>query len=209
MVNGTIYPLIGISGASRAGKDTLCSTLTYLFKQNKINAKRFSIAGDFIKKDLHKVIKSRTNISTFTLNDKEKEVIRPILVEYGRLMRRITQGRYFINQLKNNKTFVNKNVRIITDIRYIEYPKDELFWLKKEEKGFLIFIERENVKDANVFEKKNNSIIKKSADYVVKMKNFKNKNLLKKEMEKEAKKIIQLYFKKYKLPFSNRTTLCS
>jgi hypothetical protein len=207
MGSGTIYPLIGIAGASRSGKDTLCNTLINLLEQNNIKAKRFSIAGDFIKKDLYKVIKNRTDISTFTLKDEEKEIIRPMLVEYGRLMRRITKGRYFINLLNKDVKFTNKIIRIITDIRYVEYPKDELHWLKKEEKGFLIFIERQNVKDANQFEKKNNSIIKSSADYIVKMSDFKNDKKLKHEMEIQASKIVELYQNKYKLPFPDWASL--
>lgn len=206
MGDSLIYPLIGIAGASRAGKDTLCTSLIDSFEEENIKAKRFSIAGDFIKKDLYKVIKSRTNISTFTIKNEEKEIIRPMLVEYGRLMRRITRGRYFINQLKNNVKFTNKIVRIITDIRYIEYPKDELFWLKKEEKGFLIFIERCGIKDANEFERKNNFIIKKSADCIIKMPNFQTVKNLKREMKKQTLKIIDLYNSKYNLPFSNRTS---
>lgn len=184
------YPLIGIAGAARSGKDTLCNALIKEFKERQIKARRVSIAGDLIKKDLYKVIKKNTSISTFTLNDKEKEIIRPMLVEYGRLMRKITRGRYFIEKLIKSREFTSNKINIITDIRYAEYPKDELYWIKKEIKGFLIFIEREGISNANDFEKKNNSIIKKAANIKLHLPNCKSEKELKKIMKEKAKFII-------------------
>jgi phosphoribulokinase len=199
------YPLIGIAGAARSGKDTLCKALIEEFNKLQIEAKRVSIAGDLIKRDLYKLIRDNTNISTFTQNDNEKQVIRPMLVEYGRLMRRITNGRYFIEQLE--KRINLDEVNIITDIRYAEYSKDELFWIKEEVKGFLIFLDRENVEDANDFEKQNNSIIKIKADIIIQIPNYKFEENLKDSMLNQAKHIIEQYFKEYNLPLTDRTFL--
>jgi phosphoribulokinase len=188
------YPLIGIAGAARSGKDTLCKALINEFKKRQIEAKRISIAGDLIKKDLYKVIKKNTNISTFTVNDREKQIIRPMLVEYGRLMRKITQGRYFIEKLANNKQFNKNTINIITDIRYTEYPKDELYWIKEEVNGFLIFMERNGVLDANDFEKQNNLTIRTKADIKMYLPNCRNEKELNDLMDKEAKIVINKYF---------------
>jgi hypothetical protein len=158
------YPLIGISGASRAGKDTLCRALIREFKKINLTAIRKSIAGDTIKKDLQELLIKKLNIDTFTENTDEKTLLRPILVEYGKLMRNNSRGRYFIDNFEYSKNTIN----IIPDIRYAEYKKDELSWLKDESKGVLIFLEREEISDANETEKINNKIIRNFADHYIK-----------------------------------------
>jgi hypothetical protein len=157
------YPLIGISGAARAGKDTLCRALIREFKKINLIAIRKSIAGDTVKKDLQELLMQKLNIDSFTENTDEKTLLRPILVEYGKLMRNTSQGRYFIDNFEYSKNTIN----IIPDIRYAEYKRDELSWLKDESKGVLIFLEREEISDANETEKINNKIIRNFADHYI------------------------------------------
>lgn len=157
-----IHQIIGISGAARSGKDTLCRGLIRVLKEKyNVDAIRKSIAGDRVKADLKNILAENVKIDAFTENNQDKEYIRPLLIEYGKLMRNKTEGRYFIENFKIDEQKVN----IIPDIRYAEYPKDEVFWIKNEIKGFLIFIERKNIYDANDTEKINNKIIKQVADY--------------------------------------------
>jgi hypothetical protein len=158
------YPLIGISGAARVGKDTLCRALIREFKKINLTAIRKSIAGDTIKNDLQELLIKKLNIDPFTENTDEKTLLRPILVEYGKLMRNNSRGRYFIDNFEYSKNTIN----IIPDIRYAEYKKDELSWLKDESKGVLIFLEREEISDANETEKINNKIIRNFADHYIK-----------------------------------------
>lgn len=155
------YPTIGISGAARAGKDTLCRALIREFKKLNLIASRRSIAGDTVKKDLQDLLMQKLNIDSFTENNSEKTLIRPLLVEYGKIMRNNTNGRYFIDKFEYSKNVIN----IIPDIRYAEYSNDEVFWLKNETKGLLIYLEREEIFDANETEKINNKIIKNLADH--------------------------------------------
>jgi hypothetical protein len=155
------YPLLGISGAARSGKDTLCRALIRFFKIKGYKAQRKSIAGDLIKKDLNPVINKKIGIDLNTEDTKLKAIIRPLLIEYGKLMRNQTKGRYFIEKFKKEKDIIT----IVPDIRYAEYEKDELFWLKKQQNSFLVFIKHKYVKDANETEKKNNKIIKKYSDF--------------------------------------------
>ena len=157
-----IHQIIGISGAARSGKDTLCRALIRVLKENfEIKAIRRSIAGDQVKKDLKDLLHKNLSIDSFTENFTAKEEIRPLLVEYGKLMRNKTNGRYFIEKFIKEENTIN----IIPDIRYVEYSKDEAYWLKNEMDGFLIFIEREEIFDANDTEKVNNKIIKEMSDY--------------------------------------------
>jgi phosphoribulokinase len=188
------YPIIGISGAARVGKDTLCRALIRFFNSKDIKAERKSIAGDTIKKDLKSLIKNKANINSFTEDIYEKTLIRPLLVEYGKLMRNQTKGRYFIERINYN----DNNIIIIPDIRYAEYEEDELFWLKNEKHGFLIFVEHDFVSDANETEKVNNKIIKKQADYKLKWSTLNESNPIDLEkINKTAENIGKLYLKKF------------
>jgi hypothetical protein len=192
------YPIIGISGAARCGKDTLCRGLIREFEKLNLPATRKSIAGDTVKQDLQKILFEKIQFNSFTENNEEKESVRPLLVEYGKLMRQKTNGRYFIEKFELKQNFVN----IIPDIRYSEYPKDELFWLKNEMKGLCIFIEREEIFDANETEKINNKIIKESADYHLKWGRLNEKSEYEKKIiDYHAKLIIDRYY----LPLINRT----
>jgi hypothetical protein len=158
------YPnIIGIAGAARAGKDTLCRALQREFAKRDILAVRKSIAGDTVKSDLQELIENMFNLDSFTEKNEEKEFMRPLLVEYGKMQRSKTQGRYFIEQFKPYPDAIN----ILPDIRYVEYAKDEVYWLKEEMGGFLIFVERNGIYDANDTEKVNNKIIRNMADYIV------------------------------------------
>ena len=194
------YPIIGISGAARVGKDTLCKALIKFFNSKNIKSERKSIAGDIIKKDLKGLIKNKANINSFTEDVYEKTLIRPLLVEYGKLMRNQTKGRYFIEKFKPNTDVIT----IIPDIRYAEYEEDELFWLKNEKNGFLIFIEHEFVSYANQTEKINNKIIKKQSDFKLSWSTLNENNPIDlQEINKIAKKIGNLYLKR--LPLTDRT----
>jgi hypothetical protein len=158
------YPPIGIAGAARSGKDTLCRALIREFAKIKMDAVRKSIAGDAVKTDLKHVLMDKFSLDSFTENSEEKEFMRPLLVEYGKMQRNKTKGRYFIDGFIPEPDVVN----ILPDIRYVEYPEDEVYWLKNEVKGLLIFVERDGISDANDTEKINNKIIKQMADFVVK-----------------------------------------
>lgn len=196
-----IHQIIGISGAARSGKDTLCRSLIRILKEDyDISAERKSIAGDKIKLDLKNVLYKSIKINTFSENDEDKLLIRPLLVEYGKIMRKKTNGRYFVQSFKKTK---NK-ICIIPDIRYAEYDKDELYWLKNEMNGYLIFLNRENVEDANETEKINNVKLKNCADYSIYWGKLD-------ENDENDRKIIDDYSRKIinnilKLPFSDRTT---
>lgn len=164
LVDKNFHKIIGISGASRSGKDTLCRSLIRILKEKyNIEAKRMSIAGDIIKKDLQNIIMKGVGIDSFTENDQEKELIRPLLVEYGKLMRKKTKGRYFVENFKN----IKEKILVIPDIRYAEYEKDEIYWMRNEINGYLIFLERENIKDANETEKINNKLIQKYSNFSI------------------------------------------
>lgn len=163
MLNKNNSLILGIAGASGAGKDLLCSYIGNIFsKRYNIDCVRKSIAGDLIKKDLNLLMGSH-KVNFFTENRKEKEILRPQMIDYGIQMRNKSSGRYFIEQFQEEK----KKLNIVPDIRFAEYEKDEHYWLKTEKKGILVFLERIGKKNNNINEEKNNPILKKYADYVL------------------------------------------
>lgn len=205
MLKTIFYPPIGISGAALSGKDTLCSYIIYNFGLlYNTEAKRCSIAGDVIRKDLKDMIFSKINFEFDINNPLHKESIRPLMVEYGRYMRNQTKGRYFIDKLNKSSNFGKNYVPIIPDIRYCEYENDELYWLKTEKKGMLIFLERDKNPPANEFEKKNNIILKKNADVIIKIPNFYNAEEYAIFIQKYLDKIITTYLKDISPP-SNKS----
>ena len=199
MVTTQFFPPIGLSGAAGVGKDTLCSVLLKDFKVYPF--KRYSMAGDSIKKDLYELLKKTINISTFTRDQKEKTYIRPLLVEYGRLMRNQTKGRYFIEKLQQDENFGKGNIPIITDIRYAEYETDELHWIKQEQNGLLVFLDREGIEPSNEFEEKNNIILKNNSHLYFKIENNTNYSSI---LYPIAQKIIEIYNKNLQSPLANR-----
>lgn len=200
MDNAQFFPPIGLSGAAGVGKDTLCQIMINNFKVYPF--KRYSMAGDCIKKDLNQLLQKTINISAFTTNPKQKTCIRPLLVEYGRLMRNQTKGRYFIERLLQDTNFGKDNIPIITDIRYAEYELDEMQWIKEEQKGLLVFLDREGIMPSNTFEEKNNVLLRNNCHLYF---NVKNSNDYKTVLEPIAKKIIQTYNQKIMSPLSDRT----
>jgi hypothetical protein len=196
-----LYPPIGIAGAARAGKDTLCRGLIRKLNDVKIDAVRKSIAGDLVKQDLKDILIEKFNIDSFTEDSDLKNFIRPLLVEYGKMQRNKSKGRYFIDAFKRTPLVVN----ILPDIRYVEYSRDEVYWLKNEVKGFLIFIKRKNIDDANDTERVNNKIIKNMADYILEWDTLKEKNpedIL--QIDSYAKWIIDQYY----IPMVYSATTC-
>jgi hypothetical protein len=120
-----------------------------------------------------------------------------LLVEYGKILRKKTKGRYFLDNFEEKPD----TIHIIPDIRYCEYEKDEIYWLKNEKNGFLIYLERENIKPANETEEKNNKIIKTIADTCI-FWNSLNENDSEdiKKIDEYAENLI-----KNLLPLTNRT----
>lgn len=203
MVTTQFFPPIGLAGAAGVGKDTLCQILIKNFKVYPF--KRYSMAGDYIKKDLDCLLQKTINISAFTSDPKEKTSIRPLLVEYGRLMRNQTQGRYFIEKLQQDTNFGKQNIPIITDIRYAEYETDELHWIKQEQKGLLVFLDRDEITPSNEFEEKNNTILKNNCHLYFKIESGKDYNTI---LTPVAKKIIQTYNKRLISPFADGAMFC-
>ena len=136
--------LIAIAGISRCGKDTFYQTLIKV----KPGGIRISV-GDIIREECAEFIKATTGIDPSNCTDKEKEIIRPILVGYGITKRKQTDGGYFVDKLQKKMDYISSqpsfnfavNYFVITDIRFAEYDYDEPEWVK-DINGVLVHIKR-------------------------------------------------------------------
>ena len=168
-----VNKIIGISGVGRSGKDSFYVYLKNLISREfGVECRRIALA-DALKLDLDSFLWSSLGISAFTDDNQEKDLIRDIMVAYGKVRRKMTDGRYWtdlIQPMVDNCIFHNI-VPIITDIRYNVFPEDELFWLKKKNNGILFHVERiidihgSLVQPANSDELANDSSLRLSADF--------------------------------------------
>lgn len=131
--------LIGISGVARSGKDLFTTVAQELLKQRDLKTERFALAYE-LKSDLKDLIHAKTGIDVFTENTEEKNIIRPLLVAYGDVMRKITEGKYWTQKVEQRLGKSNADVVFITDIRYDHYIEDECAWLQNKQGGKLIHV---------------------------------------------------------------------
>ena len=131
--------IIGISGYARSGKDLFTSVAQKILKEHKIKSEKFALAYE-LKNDLKSLIKNKVGIDVFTDNTQEKSIIRPLLVAYGDVMRKTSEGRYWTGKLEQRIANSKSDVVFITDIRYDVYPEDECAWLQNKQCGKLIHI---------------------------------------------------------------------
>ena len=167
---------LGISGVAGSGKDLFFKKLKKELSKINIAAERLAIA-DSLKSEINSITIPEYGINALSCTREEKETIRALLVEYGTSKRKQTKGRHWVDRLeKKIKTlkFKEPTVVCITDIRYSEYDKDELYWLKEELGGKLIHISqysygfgglKEFKKPANSEEKRQDPDLKDKADY--------------------------------------------
>lgn len=131
--------LIGIGGYARSGKDLFAKVATEILIEHGVNVDSFALAYE-LKNDLKDLIFNKTGINVFTEKTEEKNIIRPLLVAYGDVMRKISNGKYWTNKLEQTIGKSKANVGFITDIRYDHYVEDECSWLQFKQCGKLVHI---------------------------------------------------------------------
>tara|TARA_B100001113_G_scaffold348466_1_gene342360 strand:- start:375 stop:1085 length:711 start_codon:yes stop_codon:yes gene_type:complete len=225
------FNFVGISGIAGAGKDLFFTLCREYLKKHRIHSARVAL-GDEVKARSDKAIKDLYGFSAKTCNREQKNQIRSHLVFLGTLKRKETQGRYWIEQAEETIKSLYKNCLpqnltheggtqqkpfvFITDVRYNEYKKDEVYWVRNQLKGTLVHVEKftphANVNCNNVptgefthnsppapnnSEKKNDPRVQKKADFLVKWQDHKNLELkeVKKLLAPTAKSIIDKILK--------------
>jgi hypothetical protein len=195
--------MIGLTGVARSGKDTFFSILKRYLKEKNIESQRIALA-DNLKYELGDFVKDKFKIDLAKCDGLDKELIRPLMVSYGKCRRIQTEGKYWTSLVESKIKDLNKSnvLPIITDIRYIEYKEDEYTWLKAHN-GILIHISRKLddgtlVPPANIEEKSNDNKLKAVADYSVSWETCQDVNFLYELMQKHLKNIYEKFLENKK-----------
>jgi len=185
--------IIGISGVAGCGKDTMYQ----LLKKQGLDVKRFALA-DLLKKEINPSIKKLYEVDIFDCDRHLKDLVRPILVAHGKVKRTISKGTYWTDAITESvlRWVDSKKDRIavITDIRYAEYEKDEVYWLKNKMGGKLVHIAMLNEDGSHLLpinsdECKNDPILRKEADFNIYWPKIQEFSLENKELIKHAKRL--------------------
>jgi len=160
---------IGIGGVARAGKDSFANSLLKLIKLDGYNAIRSSLAEP-LKHDCKDFISTKLGLDVWTDNTQEKAIFREMLVWYGKVKRQQTEGKYWTDLLTKKVEIESPDICIVPDVRYLQYPEDEVFWLKEKMKGVLIHVQRRDahgdiIPPANMDESINDKLIRDNADF--------------------------------------------
>ena len=166
------YKNIGISGVAGCGKNTIANIIIKLLQRLDLPYRELSIAKN-LKQELKHTSLDLYGIDSSNCNREEKDLIRPFLVAHGEVRRKMSSGRHWIDKISNELD--PDSINIITDVRFDEYEKDEVYWIKNEINGVLIHISKYNLsegkrvflKPANSAEDKNNPRLIKKADFLL------------------------------------------
>ena len=133
---------IGVSGFARSGKNLFCDIADKVLKEKfNLSSKTYALAY-LLKKDCEPFIQEKLGLSAFSEKTEDKNLFREMLVWYGGVKRKQTEGRYWTGLLHEELKKDTNDVNFISDIRYVEYSGDEIFWLKKELGGKLVHISK-------------------------------------------------------------------
>jgi hypothetical protein len=167
------FPVIACAGNGFSGKDSTYLALKNILQPLGIQVVRFALA-DELKLLCRDFIYDRFGISVFTTDKKDKDLIRPLLVEIGRIKREKTMGQFWTGLLtpKILNSLDEGELCVISDLRYVDerFPNDEYNWLKNTFNGILIYVTRHDsdgkiIPPANLDEKINNEKLKLLSDY--------------------------------------------
>lgn len=196
--------IIGFTGVARSGKDTFYTIFKKFLKEKNVQSERIALA-DELKKELNDFVEKKFKIDLNKCEGSDKELIRPLMVAYGKCRRAQTEGKYWtsIVEPKIKDLVKNKVIPIITDIRYIEYKDDEYTWLKNHN-GILIHISRKLddgtiIPPANIEEKSNDNKLKSVADYLICWETCQDVSFLYEIMQKHLKNIYEKYIENKKI----------
>ena len=150
--------IIGLGSRARVGKDYAAEFLIKHYGEKNVAKIAFA---DQLKADLFTLVHQKTGVNTFTPSDRQKKLIRPLLVAYGEMMRGVRVN-YWVEQAFARASVMDEPLIIVTDCRY----PNEIDVLKKMG-GVYFEIEADGVPFANESETKNSPLCRAMADVIV------------------------------------------
>lgn len=169
---------IGVSGVARSGKNLFCDIAIKQLSQKGVKAKQYALAY-YLKKDCEEFIKTKLGLDVFTEKTEDKTIFREMLVWYGGVKRKQTEGAYWTSMLQKDMDADDNEVIFVSDIRYDQYPKDEVYWIKEVLGGYLVHVSKYTYNDwdervftepPNEHEKLNDPLVKLKSDYLLQWK---------------------------------------
>jgi len=166
---------ICLSGFAGCGKDLFSDLLKEEVERRGISSSKVSIA-ESLKVECRSSLVRLTAIDVLNCTREEKDKVRDYLVFYGLVMRDRSGGRHWIDRASEqidrlinvaSWSGISQQIFCITDVRYDEYEKDEVYWIKNELKGRLVHLTKEGSSAANSFEEENNPRLQEKADYKI------------------------------------------
>jgi hypothetical protein len=180
-----------VGGVARSGKNTFCNIFQSLLEKDGKTCIQESFAKP-LRAEMFEVVQQMFGLDVYTQNENEKNIIRPLMVDWAAIRRQKTNGNYFADKLKERLDLISDSFDycLINDFRFGEYytpetNNDEL-GLAKKLNGTIIHIKqyslyegrRNYIKPPNCAEKKNDPIINKHADHHVVWPKTDNQKLL-------------------------------
>lgn len=119
--------IIGLTALPQTGKDTFFNHFREYCSFEQLSLMRVSL-GDYLRNDLELFVKTNYDIDIKNCSGKEKELIRPLMIHHGQILRK-TQPDSILNRskFKVRKILEERATPIYTDIRYnneIDYIKN-------------------------------------------------------------------------------------
>jgi hypothetical protein len=185
---------IGVSGVARVGKNLFCDIAARQLKTRNIKSKIYALASE-VKADCETRVRKSLGLDVYSEKTEDKKLFRDILVQHGVAKRNETQGTYWTSKLEAIMSrFMNmdKTVEIglpgvifISDIRFNEFEKDEVWWITEHLKGKLVHISKYEETDgivtltppANKTEETNDPLVQAVADFKVSWSHIGSENL--------------------------------
>jgi hypothetical protein len=134
--------VIGVSGVAGSGKDLFSSAVEQELVLKGFKVKRISLAAA-LKSEVRRWCFENYGIDSIDCSREDKEKIRDFLVFHGTTKRNASGGRHWIDIIDSIIRMEKDNYDyfIISDVRYDDYEKDEVYWLKEELKGVLVHVQ--------------------------------------------------------------------
>lgn len=108
--------IVLISSVARGGKDTLTRSFIQEFAKRGINAKRFAFA-DALKREVNPLTLLNLGINAFTEDSYEKQLIRPLLLAWGKIGRNLDEN-YWVKKVFAEIKSSEPCLAIISDCRF-------------------------------------------------------------------------------------------
>ncbi len=155
--------ILAVSGVARCGKNLFASSLIRILNEAGIETKEYSFAKE-LKKEVNPLTALNLGISAFTEDDKEKAIIRPLLLCWGTDVWRKLDENHWVKKVEDViKNSTVPHIAVVTDARF----ENECLWAQRN--GFVFHVEK--LKDGKVLppnnkdEEKNDPIVKNLANY--------------------------------------------